>query len=139
MTCAFEDSDAAVGLIFGTGSNACYIEKLSEAEKWISGENDAGRPETGILNCEWGAFGNGGCLDEIGIRTEVDMVLDAATNNKGGHLFEKLIGGKYLGEIARLILCRLHEMGVIFRGQDTFSFDEVKGKGTFLSKYVSDI
>ena len=135
MTCAFEDPEAAVGLIFGTGTNACYVEQLSNAEMWTLQEgNGTYVPESGILNCEWGAFGNGGSLDTIGIRPDVDKALDAATNNKGGHLFEKLIGGKYLGEIARLILCRLHEMGMIFRKQDTFSFDEVKGKGTFLSK-----
>lgn len=139
MTCAFEDSDAAVGLIFGTGSNACYIEKLSEAEMWISGENDAGRPETGILNCEWGAFGNGGCLDDAGIRTDIDKAVDAATNNKGGHLFEKLIGGKYLGEIVRLALCRLRGDGLVFKKQDSFQFDVIRGQGRFLSKYVSDI
>ena len=135
MTCAFEDPEAAVGLIFGTGTNACYVEQLSNAEMWTQQEgNGTSVAESGILNCEWGAFGNGGSLDAIGIRTDVDKTLDAATNNQGGHLFEKLIGGKYLGEIVRLILCRLHGMGMIFRKQDTFSFDEVKGKGTFLSK-----
>ena len=66
MTCAFEDPDAGVGLIFGTGSNACYIEQLSKAEMWVGEEEE--RAKTGILNCEWGAFGNGGCLDDAGIR-----------------------------------------------------------------------
>ena len=71
MTCAFEDPEAAVGLIFGTGTNACYIEQLSKAEMWSMEEGEEERskltPENrGILNCEWGAFGNGGCLDEIG-------------------------------------------------------------------------
>ena len=67
MTCAFEDPDAGIGLIFGTGSNACYIEDLSKAEMWVVGQSEE-RPKTGILNCEWGAFGNGGCLDDVGIR-----------------------------------------------------------------------
>ena len=60
--------------------------------------------------------------------------MDEATNNKGGHLFEKLIGGKYLGEIVRLVLCRLHGEGIIFKRQDTFMFEVVKGQGLFLSK-----
>lgn len=67
-------------------------------------------------------------------RTDVDKILDEATNNKGGHLFEKLIGGKYLGEIARLILAQLSNSGIIFKRQDTFQFDVVKGQGKFLSK-----
>ena len=68
------------------------------------------------------------------IRTDVDKIVDEATNNKGGHLFEKLIGGKYLGEIVRIVLCRLRSDGIIFRRQDSFQFDVVKGQGRFLSK-----
>ena len=85
MTCAFEDPEAGVGLIFGTGTNACYVERLINAEMWRpeGGHGDGSLPETGILNCEWGAFGNGGCLDDVGIRTEVSVVAvvaDAAVN-----------------------------------------------------------
>ena len=75
MTCAFEDPEAGVGLIFGTGTNACYVERLSNAEMWQPQDGQGGLPETGILNCEWGAFGNGGCLDDVGIRTEVGVVV----------------------------------------------------------------
>lgn len=67
MSCAFDVPRAAVGLIFGTGTNACYVEDLSKAEMWVVDGKEE-RPKTGILNCEWGAFGNGGCLDAIGIR-----------------------------------------------------------------------
>ena len=66
----------------------------------------------------------------------MDKILDEATNNRGGHLFEKLIGGKYLGEIARLVLCQLQSEGIIFKRQSTFQFDVVKGRERFLSKYV---
>jgi hexokinase len=31
---AFVDRKCAIGLILGTGSNACYIESVEKIEKW---------------------------------------------------------------------------------------------------------
>lgn len=33
MACAFKDNDCQVGVIVGTGTNACYMEKISKCEK----------------------------------------------------------------------------------------------------------
>ena len=32
MSCAFKDPSTRIGLILGTGTNACYVERLNEVE-----------------------------------------------------------------------------------------------------------
>ena len=58
-----------------------------------------------LINTEWGAFGNGGALDFI--LTDFDRDVDRNSVNPSRQIFEKLISGMYMGEIARLVLCRL--------------------------------
>jgi len=59
MSCAFTDHSCQIGLIAGTGSNACYMEKQSNITKL---EDTADGKM--IINMEWGAFGDDGCLDK---------------------------------------------------------------------------
>ena len=40
-----------IGLILGTGSNACYVEKLENVKTWTGDRND---PKQVIINMEWG-------------------------------------------------------------------------------------
>lgn len=61
MSCAFEDHSCQIGLIAGTGSNACYMEKLGNITK-IPECVEEGRM---CINMEWGAFGDDGALDEF--------------------------------------------------------------------------
>ncbi len=61
MSCAFEDHACQIGLIAGTGSNACYMEKQSNITK-LDGLQDADGKM--CINMEWGAFGDDGALDE---------------------------------------------------------------------------
>ena len=61
MSCAFEDHSCQIGLIAGTGSNACYMEKLGNITK-IPESSEEGRM---CINMEWGAFGDDGTLDEF--------------------------------------------------------------------------
>jgi hexokinase len=37
---AFVDRKCAIGLILGTGSNACYIERADRIEKWEGEHKD---------------------------------------------------------------------------------------------------
>ena len=57
-----------------------------------------------LINTEWGAFGNSGALDFI--LTDFDRDVDKNSVNPTKQIFEKLISGMYMGEIARLVLCR---------------------------------
>lgn len=64
----------------GTGSNACYVEKITKAQKF-----DAESTKDNVLiNTEWGAFGDNGALDFI--RTQYDREIDENSINPGKQL-----------------------------------------------------
>ena len=56
-------------------------------------------------------------------RTKYDQIIDEASNKPGEQAFEKLISGRYLGEILRLIICELIDEGVLFLGQNTYKLE----------------
>ncbi|XP_037660304.1 hexokinase HKDC1 isoform X1 [Choloepus didactylus] len=109
MTCAYDDPYCEVGVIIGTGTNACYMEDISNIDLV---EGDEGRM---CVNTEWGAFGDDGTLEDI--RTEFDQELDLGSLNPGKQLFEKMISGLYLGELVRLILLKMAKVGLLFGGR----------------------
>ncbi|XP_013390907.1 hexokinase-2 isoform X2 [Lingula anatina] len=132
ISCAHEDRNCQIGLILGTGSNACYMEQLDKVETW---DGDERAPRQVIINTEWGAFGDNGVLDFI--RTQYDQELDAKFSvNPGKQLYEKMMSGMYLGELARLYLERLVNEGLLFEGQ---SSDLLSTPGRFYTKYISEI
>lgn len=62
----------------GTGSNACYVEKIKNVENW---DGPASNKEHVLINTEWGAFGDNGVLDFI--RTQYDRDIDEHSINRG--------------------------------------------------------
>ena len=52
MSCAWKEDKCRIGLIIGTGTNACYLENI-DAIKTVdaSGSNDKDHM---IINTEWG-------------------------------------------------------------------------------------
>ncbi|XP_078499335.1 hexokinase-1 isoform X2 [Lissotriton helveticus] len=128
MTCAYEDPNCEVGLIVGTGSNACYMEETRNIEMV---EGDQGRM---CVNMEWGAFGDNGCLDDI--RTVYDKAVDELSLNSGKQRYEKMISGMYLGEIVRNILIDFTKRGFLFRGQIS---EALKTRSIFETKFLSQI
>jgi hexokinase len=71
---AARGANGYVGFILGTGTNIAYLEK---------GE---------VINVESGGF------DKLPV-TDIDRAVDAATNNPGNQIFEKMISGTYLGPL----------------------------------------
>ncbi|XP_006630500.1 hexokinase-1 isoform X1 [Lepisosteus oculatus] len=128
MTCAYEEPTCEIGLIAGTGSNACYMEEMRNIE---TVEGDQGRM---CVNMEWGAFGDNGCLDDI--RTQYDRAVDELSLNPGKQRYEKMCSGMYLGEIVRNILIDLTKRGFLFRGQIS---ETLKTRGIFETKFLSQI
>ncbi|XP_077634644.1 hexokinase HKDC1 isoform X2 [Crocuta crocuta] len=119
MTCAYDDPYCEVGVIIGTGTNACYMEDMSNIDLV---EGDEGRM---CINTEWGAFGDDGALEDI--RTEFDRELDLGSLNPGKQLFEKMISGLYLGELVRIILLKMAKVGLLFGGKKSSAL-HTKGK-----------
>jgi hexokinase len=69
-----------MALIAGTGSNACYVERVENAELF---DGDRSKPYV-VINTEWGAFGDDGRLDIV--RTEYDRDIDQHSINPGKQL-----------------------------------------------------
>lgn len=64
----------------GTGTNACYLEKIENVECFDDPKTEDKNKHV-IINTEWGAFGNSGTLDLI--RTSFDRDVDVNSINPG--------------------------------------------------------
>ncbi|CAE6427100.1 unnamed protein product [Rhizoctonia solani] len=124
-----------IAVILGTGCNAAYMEKVSNIPKI----KHLGLPDDELMaiNCEWGAFDS---FEHQHLpRTKYDVIVDETSNKPGEQAFEKLISGRYLGEILRLIICELIDEGVLFLGQNTYKIEKAYSFDTaFLSLMESD-
>ena len=110
------------GLILGTGTNSCYREKCSNVRK----TKYAPSAEFDLINTE------SGCFD--GYRGgEFDHVLDQCSELPNDHLFEKKVGGKYLGELTEIACQYAQRDGLI---TDTFDLSNLQNA---TAKEVSEI
>ncbi|XP_033479456.2 hexokinase HKDC1-like [Epinephelus lanceolatus] len=126
MTCGFDDQYCEVGLIVGTGTNACYMEEMRHVDLV---EGDEGRM---CVNTEWGGFGDDGALNDY--ITEFDREVDAASNNPGKQIMEKMVSGMYLGELVRLVVLKMAKLGLLFDGHLS---EALKTKGTITTAHVA--
>ena len=94
-------------IIFGTGTNAAYVEKLSNI-RTLSAEESVG--DTMVINTEWGCFDD---AMEVLPRTPYDDEVDGNSIDPGSQMFEKRVSGMYLGELLRLVILRLIESGAL--------------------------
>lgn len=90
MSCAWKYPNCRIGLIVGTGSNACYVEKAENAE--LFDKPGKSKDESVIINTECGAFGDHGNLEDV--RNAYDREIDDNSINPKNQLFEKMISGK---------------------------------------------
>lgn len=123
------DKKTAIGLILGTGSNACYMERAERVQHW---EGQRHGEKQVIIDIEWGAFGDNGVLDFI--KTDYDRAVDDNSLITKSFTFEKYIGGKYLGEVARVVLVKLVEDCLLFNGTPS---DTLLTSGAFTTSLVS--
>jgi hexokinase len=113
MTKSYADPACDMGVIIGTGTNACYPEKIARILKY----QGSGASAEMIVNMEWGGFDK--------LRTNVyDQVLDRASLNAGRQQLEKMVSGMYMGEIARLVIVDMIEKGLLFTKKCLSSLSE---------------
>ncbi|KAI9492949.1 hexokinase-domain-containing protein [Zychaea mexicana] len=117
MAYAYSFPDTVMGVILGTGTNASYYEKTANIKKWSPAENDvsAGSDEM-VVNMEWGAFD---CEREVLPLTMYDNKVNRQSRNIHQQLFEKMISGMYLGEIARNAMLQLIDQYLLFNGESS--------------------
>ena len=135
ISCAYQNRECRVGLIVGTGTNACYMESVDNVHAMEDNNPDQGadrgtdsnpyhdiwraskKQQTTVVNTEWGAFGDNGILDFV--RTKWDEVIDQMSVNKGKQKFEKMISGLYIGEMCRRIMVDMAlDEKVLFNSSD---------------------
>jgi hexokinase len=124
---AYADKYCDIGVIIGTGTNACYAEAVSQIKRL--GRSEAKAAARMIVNIEWGNFNK---LK----RTSYDRRLDKNSHNRGKQILEKMVSGMYLGEITRLVLLDLVEKGRLFSG---LYAGRLGNSGTFKAEFMTDI
>ncbi|KAK4762877.1 hypothetical protein SAY86_008645 [Trapa natans] len=95
----YHDADTVAAVVFGTGTNACYLERTDAIIKCQGLLTTSGCM---VVNMEWGNFWSSHLP-----RTMYDVELDADSPNPNYQGFEKMISGMYLGEIVRRIILRM--------------------------------
>ncbi|XP_024360110.1 hexokinase-1 isoform X2 [Physcomitrium patens] len=100
------NNDVMIGVILGTGTNACYVERAEAVSKWAGDIPKSGEM---VINMEWGNFWSSHLP-----RTYVDESLDNESLNPGEYGFEKMISGMYLGDCVRRVLVRMAQEACIF-------------------------
>lgn len=121
---SYRDRSCDVGVIIGTGTNACYPEKIRAIRTW----KGAGRAGEMIINIEWGNF------NKLA-RTSFDRALDRASGNPGAQILEKMVSGMYLGELTRLLLTDLSARGAL----PSSVGKALRRKWSFTTAYMSAI
>ncbi|HOJ77386.1 MAG TPA: hexokinase [Bacillota bacterium] len=85
--------DSYIGFILGTGTNCCYIEKNANIVKNQQLDPDKSQ----IINVESGGY-------RKAPQSLIDLEYDRSTVNPGMATFEKMISGRYLGDICTLVI-----------------------------------
>ena len=99
LAAAYGDSHADIGSICGTGHNTCYLEPQPAH---LSGPM--------IINIESGNFD--------GLPANVyDRQLDLHSKKPGEQVLEKMVSGRYLGELMRLVVLDMVQKGQLFEGK----------------------
>ncbi|HBS59433.1 MAG TPA: hexokinase [Firmicutes bacterium] len=92
LAAAYREAQTDMGSVCGTGYNTAYLEQ-------------AGTQGPGIINLEAGNFD---CVAP----TFFDKLLDDGSDSPGRQRLEKMVAGRYLGELVRLMLRNLAEEGL---------------------------
>lgn len=100
------NSRVAMGLIVGTGCNATIPMKLTDLHESKAKQVRSSCPDAKetVVNTEWTISGAAAPLKELNITTKWDEELDKACARPGFQPFEYMTGGRYIGELIRLVL-----------------------------------
>ncbi|MCA9396855.1 MAG: hypothetical protein KC649_06765, partial [Candidatus Omnitrophica bacterium] len=123
---SYGNTAASLGVIAGTGHNIAA---------WVDGT---------AVNFESGAF-DAFLTSSMNTETDIDRMIDANSENTGINRFEKMMSGKYFGEIVRLNLQQLASEGKIFGGvlpkglSDLWSLETVDASVIFAGDQTDDL
>ncbi|KAF5714353.1 glucokinase [Fusarium mundagurra] len=100
-------------IILGTGTNAAYIERMSNIQRLdttTDGTQRSNNEGIMVINTEWGSWDDG---LKVLPQTRFDKLVDESSSDLGCGLLEKMVSGMYLGELLRLSLLDLMRNGAL--------------------------
>ncbi|KAJ5168009.1 uncharacterized protein N7482_003603 [Penicillium canariense] len=102
---ALPNTRVVMGLLVGAGCNSAVPMKLTDLQeskiRHIR-EKDPDAVET-VVSTEWTLRGATGPLQELDVVSKWDTELDAHSNAPGFQPLEYMVGGRYIGELVRII------------------------------------
>ncbi|KAJ5679723.1 hypothetical protein N7462_007967 [Penicillium macrosclerotiorum] len=102
---ALPNTRVVMGLIVGAGCNAAVpmkLDDLQESKVRHIREKDPDAVET-VVSTEWTLRGAAAPLQDLDIMTKWDTQLEAHSDRPGFQPFEYMVGGRYIGELVRII------------------------------------
>lgn len=118
LSAAYLNSSFEIGSIIGTGHNTCYLEREITWSK-----------EPVIIVLESGNY-NGMPM------TRFDILLDQKSDKPQSGLLEKMVSGRYLGELVQIIINEMAQATELFRGWEGWA---VWGTEAFSAREISQI
>ncbi|EEQ35114.1 hypothetical protein McanMca71_001698 [Microsporum canis] len=105
MVKSLPNSRVAMGLIVGTGCNATIPMKLSDLHESKARHVSAQQPDATetVVNTEFTLGGAAPPLRDLKFTTKWDIQLDEQCARPGFQPFEYMTGGRYIGELVRLV------------------------------------
>ncbi|KAJ1675618.1 hypothetical protein EV182_000913 [Spiromyces aspiralis] len=132
---AYMHPGTQMGVIFGTGTNAAYYERLDQIPKFCAPLDDPAASEM-ILNIEWGGFDT---RYSVLPATMHDIKLNRKSPNPFQQAYEKMISGLYLGEIVRNAALYMVDQRLLFNGRSSSILNEMWSIDTmYLTEAISD-
>jgi hexokinase len=135
-----ETTSPLAGIIFGTGTNAAYTEKIGNIAKLHGSSQHGDLDHEGlmVINSEWGAWYDT-CPHALP-QTSHDKVLDEMSTNPNEQLFEKRTSAMYLAELTRLVILESAEGGLLSCefGNASILHKPYTVDGSFLSTLAND-
>nr|GEV23283.1 probable hexokinase-like 2 protein [Tanacetum cinerariifolium] len=95
----YYSGDCVAAVTLGLATNAVYVESSQFVP---NGRSKHGEMVIPLFKSQWGNFNT----PHLPI-TQFDMALDSESSNQGCRIFEKLVGGTYLGEVVRRVLLKM--------------------------------
>jgi len=130
----FADPRVRASVILGTGTNCSYVEDVRNIKTLPATYRKHG--DRMIVNTEWGD-----CAlpaETLGVALEEDAEVDRESANPGHGLFEKLISGLYVGDVARRIIVRIASNTGLLGGR-SLTLDRLEGfDGAAVSRAYHD-
>eukprot|EP00771_Trimastix_marina_P000294 gnl/Trimastix_PCT/1313.p1 GENE.gnl/Trimastix_PCT/1313~~gnl/Trimastix_PCT/1313.p1 ORF type:complete len:502 (+),score=181.17 gnl/Trimastix_PCT/1313:40-1545(+) len=112
MCGCYEDPTVNSGVIFGTGTNACYVERVAAIQRPGFTLGGYTSPQM-IVNMEWGGFASFDAEGREAFSNAFDRLVALKSADPSTFHFEKKVSGRYLGLIAIEVLAAAHRNGLL--------------------------